>query len=608
MRLAKRPKLLDRELIPTSLMAGPHHPVEIAEARGEGENRKLEVAKAFLAMWGRITAAGKSASSAEKGRIVRSTFDSLGGAFIKVGQLLALRRDLFAPEFCAELADLHDRATAFPPEDSRRIIEKTYGRRLEEIFSEFDPVPVAAASIGQVHIARLRQGGYRVAVKVQRPDAPSNFARDLRLLQNILTPLRHVTAFQHMNWEDAIWELHDIVNEELDYRYEAAALRSFRRKLSKHPRVYVPKVFEEWCTPVVLVLEYIEGVFMTDLLHAMERDPVQVARWQRENDVDLDHVGRTLLHSLYRQMFEDHLFHGDLHPGNIILLRKSWICLIDFGTIGRLDVDFVDSFHGYMTAVATRDFTGAVRSMLSTTENLPDSGVQSLEADLLEAFRIWHRKTLVRELPHRMKSVQALSDELYPVVKKYHLNMNWSFLRMNRAFGTLDVAIQRLLPNIDHPQEMKRYQRKARQRAVRKARDVKSSTLRFLGDGMIIQQQEAALRAAASAADSKKMDQLTSLTYRQPLTKMEYLIHVLMRLVQAVVTLAGLALLLAWMSDNPRFGGKGFLNLSGTSIDDYLRHLPPFEWWEGLIVLVILANAFMIARGVIKRIDEGVTQ
>ncbi len=484
MRLAKRPKLLDRELIPTSLLVGPHHPVEIAEARDEGENRKLEVTKAFLAMWGRIAAAGKSASSAEKGRIVRSTFDSLGGAFIKVGQLLALRRDLFAPEFCAELSDLHDRATAFPPEDSRRIIEKTYGRRLEEIFSEFEPVPVAAASIGQVHIARLRQGGYRVAVKVQRPDAPSNFARDLRLLQNILTPLRHVAAFQHMNWEDAIWELHDIVNEELDYRYEAAALRSFRRKLRKHPRVYVPRVFEEWCTPVVLVLEYIEGVFMTDLLHAMERDPVQVARWQRENDVDLDHVGRTLLHSLYRQMFEDHLFHGDLHPGNIILLRKSWICLIDFGTIGRLDVDFLDSFHGYMTAVATSDFAGAVRSMLSTTENLPESGVQSLEADLLEAFRIWHRKTLVRELPHRLKSVQALSDELYPVAEKYHLNMNWSFLRMNRAFGTLDVAIQRLLPNIDHPQEMKRYQRKARDGSRRKSRDVKSSTLRFLGDGI----------------------------------------------------------------------------------------------------------------------------
>ncbi|MBU8896959.1 hypothetical protein DRW03_19450 [Corallococcus sp. H22C18031201] len=597
-----RPKLLDPELVPTPLRERLPHPVEIAELTADAERRRRVVVKALMSMWARLSNPVLT-SPAERGAIVRGTLDELGGVFVKLGQLLALRNDLFPTEFCLALAGLHDRATAFPPSVARRCVEEALGRPIEDIFSEFEAVPVAAASIGQCHIARLRQGGHRVAVKIQRPDAPAMFWRDIALFGSLLKPLALLPSSELFNWEDALWELKDIVTEELDYRYEAAALTTFRKKLRKHRNIYVPQVFSQWCTPNVIVMEYIPGVFMSELLHTKETDPDKVLRWQHENHVELEEVGRTLLQSLYRQMFEEHLFHGDLHPGNIILLRDNQVCLIDFGSIGRLDIDFLDSFHGYMKALAERDFENAILNMLSTSSNLPNVGIDSLQAELLNAFRTWHRKTLVADLPHREKSVQALGDYMQPVLQRYRMSMNWSFLRMNRAFGTLDITIQKLLPMLDHPSEMKRYQKGARKRARKRAWNVRPSTLALIRHGAFLRQSEEASLAFAQATNRRRMQQLETLRYKASLTKMEFLLLSVMRLVQAGAVALGLMLVGMWLGRHlPLEPGPEWLH--GNHLDDSIRALPRFAWWEGLLALALTTQAFRSTGRVAARIHE----
>nr|CCA89332.1 hypothetical protein [Stigmatella aurantiaca Sg a15] len=560
--------------------------------------------KALLSMWGKLSNPALT-SPAERGAIVRNTLDELGGVFIKLGQLLALRNDLFPTEFCLALSDLHDRATAFPPGVAKRCLEEAYGRPLDSVFSEFESIPVAAASIGQCHIARLRKGGQLVAVKLQRPDAPSMFWRDIALFGSLLKPLSLLPSSELFNWEDALWELKDIVTEELDYRYEAAALAMFRKKLRKHRNIYVPQVFSEWCTPNVIVLEYIPGVFMSELLHTKEKDPEKVLRWQQENHIDLEEVGRTLLQSLYRQMFEEHLFHGDLHPGNIVLLRNSQVCLIDFGSVGRLDIDFLDSFHGYMKALAERDFENAILNMLSTSANLPNVGIDSLQAELLNAFRTWHRKTLVADLPHREKSVQALGDYMQPVLQRYRMSMNWSFLRMNRAFGTLDITIQKLLPTLDHPSEMKRYQKGAQKRARKKAWNVRPSTLALIRNGMVLRQHEEMNLSLTNATNMRRVQQLEALRFKSSLTKMEFLVLSMMRLAQLGAGALGLAVVWAWLAQHvPQV--QDFMRLHESRLGNFIQNLPQFAWWEGLLLLLFFGKALLSAGRIIARIHETV--
>ncbi|WP_342374832.1 AarF/ABC1/UbiB kinase family protein [Myxococcus stipitatus] len=600
-----RLKLLDPDLVPTPLRERLPHSVEIAELTLNPERRRRVVLKSLMSMWGKLSNPVLT-SPAERGAIVRNTLDALGGVFIKLGQLLALRNDLFPTEFCLALSDLHDRATAFPPGVARRYLEEAFGRPLESVFSEFSPVPVAAASIGQCHIARLRQGGHWVAVKLQRPDAPSMFWRDLDLFQSLLGPLSLLPSSELFNWEDALWELQDIVKEELDYRYEAAALATFRKKLRKHQNIYVPQVFTEWCRPNVIVLEYIPGVFMSELLHVKETDPEKVLRWQRDNNVDLEEVGRTLLQSLYRQMFEEHLFHGDLHPGNIVLLKDSQVCLIDFGSVGRLDIDFLDSFHGYMKALAERDFETAILNMLSTSANLPNVGIDSLQAELLNAFRTWHRKTLVPDLPHHEKSVQALGDYMQPVLQRYRMSMNWSFLRMNRAFGTLDIAIQKLLPTLDHPSEMKRYQKGARKRARKKAWNVRPSVLAMLHSGAILRHNEEASLALTHASNLRRVEQLGRLRFKSSLTKGEFLILSTMRVVQVSAVALGLGLLAFWLAWQGPLPLDLFAGASESPAGSQWG-LPRFAWWEGLLLLALCGKAFLSANRVVTRLHETVT-
>jgi ubiquinone biosynthesis protein len=224
---------------------------------------------------------------------------AMGGLWIKVGQLLSMRADLLPAEVCDELARLQDFNEGFPFERVQRVVEEDLGHPLGQSFSEFDPSPFAAASIAQVHRARLKSEAVWTAVKVQMPDAAANFKSDLLVVRFMVWLLARLAIKPHVRWSEMLWEVECAIREELDYRYEATNMRRMRKRLRKHG-VYVPKVFTQYSTKRVLVMEYVEGVLMSDYIKARHTNPERLEAWEQANDVCPRKVAKRLLFSFMR--------------------------------------------------------------------------------------------------------------------------------------------------------------------------------------------------------------------------------------------------------------------------------------------------------------------
>jgi ubiquinone biosynthesis protein len=397
--------------------------------------------------------------------LVRDLFETMGGLWVKLGQLLAMRRDLFPIDFCEELARLHDKATGFPGATARRILEEDLGGPLEDFFADFDPAPVAAASIGQTHTAVLHDG-VKVAIKVQRPHIRAIFERDLVYMQRLFSLMDRLGVKTQFHWEELTWELSQTFLDELDYRVEASSLARMRRHL-RHHRIYVPRVFHDLCSRRVLTMEYVEGVFMSEYIDVLDREPERVADWLRANEIEPERVGRRLYLSLLRQIFEDNLFHGDLHPGNILLLRRSRVALIDFGSTGSLESRFRKLYLLLNAAIAQKDYekVGDVIALIS-----PPAGAtvdwEYIKAQYVRVLRQAEIKAYAKNMGYHERSLSAAMLDAVKSLEGTRIPVGWAFMRVDRAQITLDASLMYLLPEINYMKLSQLYMRKAAKRLM----------------------------------------------------------------------------------------------------------------------------------------------
>jgi predicted unusual protein kinase regulating ubiquinone biosynthesis (AarF/ABC1/UbiB family) len=250
--------------------------------------------------------------------------ERMGPTFIKLGQLLSTRPDILPPPYLHALARLQDRVEPFSFGEVERIVAAELGVRLSKAFSEFDATPVAAASLGQVHRAAMRDGR-RVAVKVQRPDIRERVAEDLEALADIAEFLdEHTEMGQRYEFGKILDEFRRSLLRELDYRQEAQNLTLLRRNLSDFDTIVVPAPIDDYTTSRVLTMEYISGTKITALS--------QVAR------LDLDGTGlaEELFRAYLKQILVDGFFHADPHPGNVFVTEAGKIALIDLGMVARI--------------------------------------------------------------------------------------------------------------------------------------------------------------------------------------------------------------------------------------------------------------------------------
>ncbi len=404
--------------------------------------------------------------AARAGIRLRDTFERLGGLWLKVGQLLSLRIDLFPIDFCRELARLQSRAFGFPTKYARDIIEQDLGAPLDLYFEEFDDQPFAVASIGQVHRAKLRQEAVYVAVKVQKPFARQMFERDLVTVRSIVRLLRLVRFRRHMRWDLGYDELCSVMREELDFHYEASSVRRMRKSLRPH-KIYVPKLFPHYCSNRVLVTEFIHAVLMADYIKLVERNPEKLSAWLAENNINPHRVARRLIHSIFRQLLEDNLYHGDLHPGNIVLLRNNRVALIDFGATNFTEREYLSKFVMFVKALAVRDYAKAADVSFMLTASLPNIDTDKAKDELVTTLRSWATRTLVRELPYHNKSMDDATIRIVKILVGYRCTMEWAWLRIHRALTTLDTSLVYLYPTVNYTRMLQRYFEKAEQRRIR---------------------------------------------------------------------------------------------------------------------------------------------
>lgn len=463
--------MIDESLIPTPLLAEQlRKPVEVRPIEQRSRRQTLQVvmrlaAWIFRAMVHRVMRRPLDAPMAGQ---IRSIIEEMGGLWVKTGQLLSLRTDLLSPEFSRELARLQYAAVGFPFEVARESIERELGRPLETVFSEFEPHPVAAASICQVHRARLRDSGALVAVKVQRPGIEERFGRDLRVLRFLLGVMQRMPGMSYFTWDEMLWETEQIFREEVDYRYEASNTRRLRKTLRDHD-VFVPRVFD-WSTRRLLVLEWMPGVLMSAFLEVAREHPERLAQWCAENDVDPKKVGEGLFDTFFRQLFEDNLFHGDLHPGNILLLRDSRIALIDFGSAGTNDVTMLRYYRMSMQGVGEKDFPMAVDYLFLLADRLPPADMEPVKAMVVRTYQAWAERAEHRELPYYEKSIGNMGLSAGDVLIKHKVVLSWSFMKISRTWATLDASLAALLPEVNYVKLVSKYFRGAQRRTFKRVR------------------------------------------------------------------------------------------------------------------------------------------
>jgi ubiquinone biosynthesis protein len=256
--------------------------------------------------------------------------EELGPTFIKLGQLLSTRADLLPPAYLRALARLQDRVEPFGFAEVERIVGEQLGVRMADGFRTFDHRPLASASLGQVHRAELRDGR-PVAVKVQRPGIRDQIVQDMDAIEEIATLAdRHSETGRRLGFADMVAEFRTSLMAELDYRQEAANLRALGEDLADHPRIHVPQPVPDYCTDVVLTMDFVEGRSIGAI------GPLGLM------DVDGPALALALFRAYLDQILVHGLFHADPHPGNVMVTADGDLALLDLGMVARVEPQMQD--------------------------------------------------------------------------------------------------------------------------------------------------------------------------------------------------------------------------------------------------------------------------
>jgi ubiquinone biosynthesis protein len=364
---------------------------------------------------------------------VRMVLEELGPTFVKLGQIASTRPDLIPVEFINELEKLRDAVPPFPFAQVRRIVESELQRPLDDLFASFEQESLAAASIGQVHRARLPDGE-EVVVKVQRPDIRHKIEVDLEIMLHLATLLeRHVQEIQLHRPTKIVEEFGRVMDQELDYGIELAHLERFANQFLDDDSIYVPKGYRDYSTGRVLTMEYVSGVKLTDL-EALAK-----------SGLDRRRIATRGAELILKQVFVYGFFHADPHPGNLVVLPGDVVCYFDFGMMGRLDHRCREDVADLVYGAAARDASKTTTALLRLVEHDDewDVEVRALERDVGVMLDLH----VVTELGR--VDMGRLLQQLLELLNRHRLRIPADLVMMLKALGTAEGVGVMLDPHVD---------------------------------------------------------------------------------------------------------------------------------------------------------------
>jgi ubiquinone biosynthesis protein len=348
------------------------------------------IVRVALARWARVRIVAPTIARFAPGRAaaavpeidlparVREALERLGPTFVKLGQILSVRPDILPPPYLAEFEKLRSKVPPFSYGEVRQIVAAELKRPLESVFREFEPTPLAAASIAQVHCAVLPTGE-KVAVKVQRPGVRRQMREDIRIVRWLARRVeRLVPSARPLRPIALVNEFADWTMKELDFRVEAEHADHFRHNFANDPSAYVPRIYWDLTSARLLTMEFTQGAHIDN--------PEEMAQF----GIDRMELARHAVQALFKEVFLHGFFHGDPHPGNFVALRGNTICYYDFGIVGHLTSDLRRELTSFFLALTRGDIEASVAHLAHLATPLDGADPERFERDLLDLVGAWH--------------------------------------------------------------------------------------------------------------------------------------------------------------------------------------------------------------------------
>jgi ubiquinone biosynthesis protein len=370
-----------------------------------------------------------------RGERIRLALEELGPIWVKFGQALSTRRDLLPTEIADELAKLQDRVPPFPGAEARAIVERAYGKPVAEVFESFDETPLAAASIAQVHTARLRSGE-DVVIKVVRPGVRARIERDLEVMYVLAGLARdYVKEGYRLRPMEVVQEYEKTIIDELDLMRESANAAQLKRNFEGSELLYVPAVYWDYCRPEVMVMERIHGVLVSDMDELRRRNTnIQALA---ENGVEI----------FFTQVFRHNFFHADMHPGNIFVQvddpQRPRYAAVDFGIVGTLDARDQHYLAENFLAFFDRDYNRVARLHVDSGWVPKDTRVDELEAAIRTVCEPIFNKPL-SEI-----SFATVLMRLFEIARRFDMRVQPQLILLQKTLLQIEGLGRQLYPELD---------------------------------------------------------------------------------------------------------------------------------------------------------------
>ncbi len=362
---------------------------------------------------------------------IRLALEELGPTFIKLGQLLSTRSFLLPAELLRELSKLQDDVPPIPFEKLRVHLEDEYGVAVEEKFSEFNTESIASASIAQVYRA-LTLEQEEVVVKVQRPDVSKIMATDLDILADLARLMdKYIPEVQQFDPPGIVRELMQNSKRELDFINEGRNIEIFARNFKNFDSVYVPKVFWDYSTAKILVIEYVDGIKISETERLLAAG------------CDLKRLAKTGANFILKQVFEDGFFHADPHPGNLFVKDVETIAPVDFGMMGRLEPALMEEVSDLLIGTIQRDADLIIRVLINLGSLEESQDVRNLRSDLAAFIDRYYG------VPIKRINIQTIIADVFEMMTQHQLRMPSNLLLLMKSLGTYEDIARKLDPEFE---------------------------------------------------------------------------------------------------------------------------------------------------------------
>lgn len=412
---------------------------------------------------------------------LRHLIEEIGGTAIKLGQQAAMRIDLIPYVYAMELAQMLDRVPPFSTQYAIERIEAVLKRPMGEVFEHFDPNPIGSASVATVYQAYLRTGE-RVAIKVRRPAIGEQFAADCRALGIVLRFMELMTMMRPGLSANFLFEFSSMLLEELDFTKEARYTELFRRHVRKHlKRVSAPRVYFDYSGEDVLVTEFVSGIWLRELLAAVETKDREALRIMKEEGIDPKVVARKLVRTNQFSTFEGYLFHADPHPANVVIQKNNRVVFIDFGSCGAYTSRERATWRQIAHYQQMGDVGRMVQGSIALLEPLPpiDLDEFSKKVELVFWQDLYAHKSKHTQWWERTSARVWIA--FLELTREYRVPMHLNTLRMLRSTLLYETISARLYNKVSAYKEFRRYSKSAGERARTR---VRKKVKRFVTKGL----------------------------------------------------------------------------------------------------------------------------